>query len=108
MTYRKYRNEPVVVDGFRFASKREAARYHELKLLERAGEIYDLKLQPSYDLSVNGKKVCRYVGDFSYLTQTGMPVCEDVKSDFTAKNPTFRLKAKLFHALFGTEIEVVK
>jgi hypothetical protein len=41
----KYRNVPVTVDGIRFASKREAAYYCELKLREKAGEVSGLSLQ---------------------------------------------------------------
>jgi hypothetical protein len=39
----KYRAQPVVIDGIRFASKKEGARYLELKLLERAGKIKNEK-----------------------------------------------------------------
>ena len=46
----KYNAVPTVVEGVRFASKREAARYTELKLLERVGQIRNLKLQPSFAL----------------------------------------------------------
>jgi hypothetical protein len=97
----KYRNVPTYVDGIRFASKLEAKRYGELLLLERAGEIRDLKLQPSYKLDVKGKPVCEYRGDFAYLTNTGLPVTEDCKGMETAE---FKVKAKLFRALFGREI----
>ena len=41
----KYRNKKCVLDGIEFDSKKEMRRYSELKLLERAGEISDLKIQ---------------------------------------------------------------
>lgn len=104
----KYRNQPVVIDGHRFASKLEGNRYAELKLLERAGEIRELRLHPSYQLVVDGQKVCAYVADFAYLDKTGRPVTEDTKSEATAKLSTFRIKAKLFRALFKREIVVVR
>ena len=44
--YSKYRNKKTELDGIAFDSKREAERYAELKLLERAGEISYLQLQP--------------------------------------------------------------
>lgn len=47
---RKYRNKKVEVDGILFDSKKEANRYMELKLLEKAGEITDLKRQVRYEL----------------------------------------------------------
>ena len=42
---RKYHNKKVTIDGITFDSKKEARRYQELKLLERAGEIQNLELQ---------------------------------------------------------------
>ena len=48
----KYRAVPTVIDGIRFASKAEARRYGELRLLEQAGEIRDLVRQPRFALYV--------------------------------------------------------
>jgi hypothetical protein len=105
---RKYRNEPVEVDGIQFASKREARRCAELLLMERAGQIRDLRFHPSFPLDVNGHPVCRYVGDAGYtITATGVRVVEDTKSPATRVNPVFRLKAKLFRAIHGFEITEV-
>lgn len=99
---RKYKNIPTEVDGIKFASKAEARRYADLKLLERAGEICFLKLQPRYPLTVEGLHVCTYVGDFEYVeTKTGRVVTEDKKG---VKTPAFVIKAKLFHALYGREV----
>ncbi|MDZ7905151.1 MAG: DUF1064 domain-containing protein [Cypionkella sp.] len=41
----KYRAKPQIIDGIRFASKKEAKRYTELMLLQRLGEIRNLRLQ---------------------------------------------------------------
>lgn len=108
----KYGNRKTVVDGITFASAKEAKRYGELKLLERAGEIADLKLQPRFPLVVNGATVCTYVGDFSYHDTfqgavMAQQVVEDVKSEATRKIATYRLKAKLFAALHGFPIREV-
>ena len=46
----KYKADKVVVDGVKFDSKREARRYRELKLLEKAGEISDLQMQVKFVL----------------------------------------------------------
>ena len=46
----KLHNIPTVVDGIRFASRLEARRYSELKLLEKAGEITDLRWQVPFEL----------------------------------------------------------
>jgi hypothetical protein len=99
---RKYRNIPTEVDGIRFASKAEARRYADLKLLERAGEICFLKLQPRYPLTVEGLHVCTYVGDFEYVeAKTGRVITEDKKG---VKTKDFIIKAKLFHAIYGREV----
>ncbi len=99
----KYRNKPTVIDGIRFASQKEARRYGELRLLERAGEITDLVLQPRYSLSVNGAKITTYIADFGYFRQN-KPVTEDVKG---VKTPVFIIKAKLFRAIYSRDIELI-
>jgi len=106
MSALKYRNIPTEVDGHKFSSRKEARRFGELKLLERAGEISGLRLQPAFPLDVNGVPVCRYVGDFAYVRE-GVEVVEDVKSPITRKNPTYRIKAKLFRALKGFSVTEV-
>lgn len=96
----KYRNQKTVIDGIRFDSKAESRRYVQLKLLEQAGAISDLKLQPRYRLQEaykhprTGKKVqaIHYIGDFQYV-QEGQVVVEDVKGKET---PLFKVKRKLF------------
>ncbi len=95
----KYRAVKTEVDGIMFDSKREAARYMELMLMQKAGEISHLELQPEYQCIINGKKICTYRGDFRYFTKKNS-VVEDVKSPYTAKNPVYRLKKKLVEALY--------
>lgn len=98
----KYHAKPQIVDGVRFASKREAKRYHDLKMMERGGEIVGLELQPKYPLIVNKHKLGAYYGDFRYRdTATGDLIVEDVKG---VRTPLYRLKAKLVKALYGVEI----
>jgi len=101
----KYGNKPTEVDGVTFSSKKEARRYGELKLLHRAGEIFDLQVQPRFPLDVNGQPICAYVGDFAYRKagQAALTV-EDVKSPVTRKNPVYRLKIKLLKAVRGIEV----
>lgn len=95
----------TTVDGITFASKLEAARWGQLKLLERAGEIRDLRRQVRHELvGYGGKKVCPYISDFDYVTKPGLPVTEDAKGVIT---PVFRIKAKLFAAQMGREIQIV-
>lgn len=101
----KYGNKKTVVDGITFASKAEARRYGELKILERCKHIADLRLQPRFDCIVNGTKVCTYIADFQYFDlKAGANVVEDVKG---FKNMFYRLKKKLVHACLGIEIKEV-
>ena len=105
MNKNKYRAVKTEVDGIVFDSKREAARYMELMLLQRAGEISHLELQPVYECVVNGKKICTYRADFRYFTKLGN-IVEDVKG---VKTPIYRLKKKLVEALYaGVTILEVK
>ena len=104
MSYRKYNSRKTVVDGITFDSKAEARRYMELKLLERAGQIKGLKLQPRYLLQEsykkNGKTVRKieYIADFEYVdVRTQRVVIEDVKG---VKTPVYRLKKKIFEYVY--------
>jgi len=83
-----------------FDSKREAARYRDLRLLEMAGEIEDVRRQPEFHVWVHGVLVCRYVADFMF-TRCGSLAIEDCKG---FKTPTYRLKKKLVEAVFGIEV----
>ena len=87
----KYKAVKTEVD-----SKREAARYMELMLMQRAGEIKRLELQPSFVCIVNGKKICTYRADFRYFTNENS-IVEDVKG---VKTPVYKLKKKLVEALY--------
>ena len=98
----KFRNIPTEVDGVRFASRAEARRYGELKLLERAGEILQLEMQPKYELMVNGIRVGRYTGDFRYV-EKGATVVEDVKSK-ASKTEAYGVRKRLMLAVHGIEI----
>lgn len=68
----KYRNKKIQVDMYVFDSIAESKRYKELKLLERAGEISELELQPKFLLQEgfkkNGKtyRKIEYIADFMY------------------------------------------
>lgn len=105
MTYSKYGAKKTEVDGFVFASKREAARYSELKLLERAGEIKKLELQPKFDLMVKNIHVAYYIADFMYFDEKDRLVVEDVKG---VKTDVYRLKKKLMKVLLDIDITEVK
>src|ERR1700739_3349038 len=90
----KYGARRTTVDGITFDSAAEARRYGELKLLERAGEISGLELQPEFPFLVKGKVIFKYVADFSYWDGRSR-VTEDVKG-FRTKE--YILKRKLIEA----------
>ena len=109
MAGNKYGARKTIVDGITFDSKREAIRYQELKLLERAGEIKDLELQPKYILQPkyrkNGKSIreIAYIADFRYFdTRHNKLVVEDVKG---VKTEVYRLKKKIAEYVY-TELEI--
>jgi hypothetical protein len=89
------------VNGHVFPSKKEATRYMELFLLQKAGEIKDLELQPKFAIVVNGFKVCTYIADFRYRNRYGDVIVEDVKG---FRTPVYSLKAKLMKAVHGITI----
>lgn len=92
----------ITVDGHHFASKAEARRYGALRLLERAGVISGLTLQPEYKIVHHGELLTTYRADFAYVSD-GVRIVEDVKSPAT-KTPVYRLKKKLVKAFLGVEI----
>ena len=98
----KYGAKRTEVDGIVFASRSEARRYQELRLLQAAGEISGLELQVKYPLVVNGVKIADYVADFRYYEDEGDTlIVEDRKG---MRTPVYRLKAKLMRAVHGIEI----
>ena len=98
MSKHKYNARRTVVDGISFASAKEARRYGELKLLERAGQISELKLQVRYKLV----QTVTYVADFEYFdTKKKTRVTEDVKGMRTA---VYNRKKKLMKQQHGIEI----
>lgn len=89
----KYHNRRVVVDGLRFDSIKEAHRWCELCLLQRAGQITDLRRQVPFVLipkSAHGRAV-KYIADFVYI-EGGREVIEDAKGVRTA---VYKLKKRL-------------
>lgn len=107
----KYRNKKVIVDEKEFDSKREGNRYKELKLLERAGEIKNLELQPRFLLQDSFKKNGRtfrkieYVADFKYI-ENGKTIVEDTKG---IQTDVFKLKHKIFKKVYpDLELRIIK
>ena len=107
----KYHNQKTIVDGIEFDSKKEANRYCELKLLEKAGVIKYLELQPRFLLQPsfrkNGKlhRKIEYIADFSYVENNQL-ILEDVKGQETE---VFKLKHKIFEYRYPEyELKIIK
>ena len=108
----KYHARACEVDGHRFASQKEARRYQELRLLERAGTIQNLQPQFRLPLLAHGPDgpvpVGYYLADFYYLDlDCGVEVLEDVKSPATRRLAAYRLKKRLVEATYGITITEV-
>ena len=123
----KYGNKKTIVDGIEFDSAKEARRYCELKLLQRAGKIEGLELQKEFELipaqyetfpryGKTGKRLqdgkrcieksCVYKADFAYK-QDGQMIVEDVKGyrdPASAAYAKFAIKRKLLLWRFGIRI----
>lgn len=100
----KYGNKRTKVGDLSFASQKEARRYCELRILQAAGEISNLELQPRFPLKVFGKLITTYVADYKYQTKDGTVVVEDAKG---FKTDVYKIKAKLFEALIGFPVREV-
>ena len=102
----KYNNTKIRVDGRLFDSKAEAARWQELQLLERAGEITELERQVEYELipKQKGERAVKYIADFRYIDHEGKTVVEDTKG---VKTPVYILKRKLMLRVHGIRIREV-
>ena len=98
----KYGAVATVVDDIKFASKKEARRYGELKLLERAGQIADLRRQVPFKCVVEGAHICTYLMDFLYFDRSTKRLMHSETKGF--KTPVYKLKKRLVEALYGIEI----
>jgi hypothetical protein len=98
--------EERMVDGIVFASKREATRYRELKLMQKFGDITELTRQPRYTFPMG----FAYLADFRYrehavvggIGNYDRVVVEDVKG---VETEVFRLKRKCM-AYFFPDVEL--
>lgn len=114
----KYGSSKTKVNGIVFDSRKEARRYQELLLLEKAGAIRDLQRQVKFVLiptqrepdtiGVRGgrkkgnliEKECSYYADFVYQ-ENGMTIVEDTKG---MKTPEYIVKRKLMLYIHGIRI----
>ncbi len=90
----KYGNRKTIIDGIIFDSRKEADRYAELRLLQKAGRISQLSLQVPFMLAPAqyGERAVKYIADFTYM-ENGLLVVEDVKG---YKTKEYIVKRKWF------------
>lgn len=124
----KYGNKKVTVDGEVFDSRKEARRYRELLLLQKAGKISNLQRQEEFVLipnqyateerySKSGKRLkdkqillerkVSYIADFTYLDKDYNLIVEDVKSEAT-KTAEFIIKKKMMLYIHGIRVKIVE
>lgn len=109
MTKPRHRSQKVHIDGLRFDSLNEAARYLDLKALQAQGVISQLdadKKNFRFLVTVEGKPLCTVTPDFCYVNSAGVKIYEDTKSAWTARDPYFQLRRRCASLLLGIEIEV--
>lgn len=130
MRYQKYRNRKTVVDGIVFDSAKEAIRYQELKMLQKAGVIQNLRLQVPYEIIPEQREVSdevyskgpkkgqpkpgkilerkvEYIADFVYV-EDGQTVVEDVKGYRDGGSyKVFVLKRKLMLKVYGISVKEI-
>jgi len=107
----KYHNKITYFNGIRFDSAKEANRYRELLLMQRAGIIQNLERQVYYMLKPtqrdkNGKVLFSKMGykaDFVYQ-RDGKLVVEDVKG---VKTPLYKWKKAEMFEKYGILIQEV-
>lgn len=127
MGYRKYYNiKTKTSDGIVFDSHKEAVRWEQLRILEKAGKIRELRRQVAYEIipaqyetyerySKNGARLkdgvklierkVNYVADFVYTdAETGETITEDVKG---VRTKDFIIKRKLMYAVHGIKVREV-
>lgn len=113
---RKYRNEPIEVDGQRFDSRWEAQRYRELSNQLLLGQIHSLIIQPEFALEAwtaqGPVRIGAYIADFTYWrhvpTSKHIFVVEDDKSAATKRDKVYVWKRKHFEAQYGMAITEVE
>lgn len=107
----KYHSRKITIDGMTFDSIKEAKRYRDLSLLQRAGEISDLRTQVKYTLVPSQKKPSggterpvTYTADFVYKDKAGREIVEDSKGMRTQQ---YIIRRKLMLWVHGIEVQEV-
>lgn len=109
----KYHNRRITTSDGTFDSLKEYRRWQELKILQKAGEISDLRRQVTFVLIPNQRdertgelleRAVKYIADFVYNVD-GFTVVEDTKGGVKTKD--YVIKRKLLLERFGLRIQEV-
>lgn len=121
----KYYNCKTIMNGIVFDSKKEANRYAELLIMEKAGLIKDIERQkkfvlipaqrePCDEVYLKGlhkgehkkgkllEKECSYIADFVYKDENGKYIVEDCKG---VRTEVYKIKKKLMLYVYGISIK---
>lgn len=95
--FNKHGNIRCEFNGIKFDSQVEMFRYHELLLLEKAGEIKNLECHKSFEIipKQKGERAAKYTPDFYYI-ENGKAVAEEIKGEYTKTEEAYILRRKLF------------
>lgn len=109
------------LDGIVFDSKAEMLRYQELRLLERAGVIKNLRLQPKFPLIINGNQVlirskrypngrqAVYKADFGYIeveNSEDWPLRETIEDSKGYATEAARLRIAVVEAIYNVRVKI--
>ena len=100
MVWHKFKAQRTEADGIKFASKREARRYEELKLLKQSGEVIFFLRQIPFDIGGGTKHFI----DFMEFWADGSVKFVEVKGYDT---PSGKMKRKIVEGLYPITIEVM-
>ncbi len=101
MIFHKFHAVATTVDDIKFASKREARYFNELKLRKLAGEVIFFLRQVPFHLPGGS----RHVIDFAEFRADGTVAFVEIKGFDT---PSGKMKRKIVEALFPIKIEVIR
>lgn len=100
MIKHKYKAISIVLDGIKFASKKEGNHYYNLKMLQKNGDVLFFLRQVPFFLPGNVKYVC----DFMVFWKNGDITFEDVKG---YKTTLYITKKKLVESLYPIKIKEI-
>lgn len=115
----KYKNKKTEIDGYKFASKKEAEKYLELKMLKTSGYVVDFKVHPRYliiegfEKDGNKYRNIYYEADFEVDYADGTNEVIDIKPYVkkTGKyftTPVFKIKSRLFDIRYPNKTLIIE